>query len=237
MPTRMRASETKGPRGSSASASSSSSSWGSSCCSGSRSSRPESPSRRPVMTAWAIKATKQASSTAPSMALSDPPILEKSISSPTAATLSGISKRCVRRDRPSGVIMALIPRMSSRFAMQLPATLPNAMSAWPSTAETTLTTSSGMAVPTATTVRPMTRSGRPMRAAIWLDPSTSIFAPPMSSTKPNRIRISCRSMLVFLDQVPIQPPVSMRDANARLSGASASARRLVPGVFILRRSG
>jgi len=29
----------------------------------------------------------------------------------------------------------------------------------------------------------------------------------------------------------------MRDANARLSGASASARRLVPGVFILRRSG
>ena len=150
----------------------------------------------------------------PSRAVSVPPVFDNSMSSSTEATLTGISKRCVWRARGSRVITALMPKISRRFAMQLPATLPNAMSAWPSTAETTETTSSGMAVPTATTVRPMTRSGRPTRAAIWLDPLTSKSAPQIRSANPIMIKTSCRSMASFLIRHAVDAgPVTKRARN------------------------
>ena len=59
-----------------------------------------------------------------------------------------------------------------------------ARSVAPSATETMFTTNSGMDVPNATMVRPMTRSVTPKRLASLDAPSTSQSAPLTKSTKP-----------------------------------------------------
>ena len=57
-----------------------------------------------------------------------------------------------------GRIRAEVPNTNSRLKIQLPTTLPTARSALPRSAAVTEVTSSGREVPSATMVRPMTRS-------------------------------------------------------------------------------
>ena len=65
------------------------------------------------------------------------------------------SRATARRDTRTGVITTARPRMSIRFATLLPITLPKAMPNEPLSAACKVTTSSGIEVPKATTVAPI----------------------------------------------------------------------------------
>ena len=71
----------------------------------------------------------------------------------------GISNSRVSFLNFSGFIIAHAPNIKNMFAMLLPTTFPMLMSECPSIADVTLTTSSGIDVPIATIVSPITISG------------------------------------------------------------------------------
>ena len=99
----------------------------------------------------------------------------------------GISRQTVSEVTFKGLIMAAMPRIRKILAILLPRTLPIARSVVPRPEAMILTTSSGMEVPKATTVRPMVKSEIRMRRAKAADPSTRRSAPLISSTKPAMI--------------------------------------------------
>ena len=72
--------------------------------------------------------------------------------------------------------------MSNVFMMLLPTTLPTARSGVPLMAETRLTKNSGIDVPMATTVSPMTICGMFMRCASATAPSVMRSAPQSTKT-------------------------------------------------------
>ena len=80
------------------------------------------------------------------------------------------------------------PRMSRMFAMLLPTTLPMDRSVDPVAADVTDTASSGMDVPNATTVSPMTSGEMRHLPAIPAAPSTKKSAPLTSRTSPTMMR-------------------------------------------------
>ena len=84
----------------------------------------------------------------------------------------------------TGRIKAQTPRMTKTLKMFDPTTLPIATSLWPPMAESTDTTSSGVEVPTATTVSPMMNSGTRKRWASAAEPSVRNFAPARISPSP-----------------------------------------------------
>ena len=83
-----------------------------------------------------------------------------------------------------GRIRAQTPRMTKTLKMFDPTTLPIATSLLPAMAESTDTTSSGVEVPTATTVSPMMNSGTRNRCANAAEPSVRKFAPARISPRP-----------------------------------------------------
>ena len=72
-----------------------------------------------------------------------------------ASTASGISIHVVDLLIPIGTNKAVTPRIAMMLNMLLPRTLPNASAELPSIDEMIFTTSSGVEVPKATTVRPV----------------------------------------------------------------------------------
>src|SRR3989338_2306231 len=88
--------------------------------------------------------------------------------------------------------MADIPKMSRIFAILLPKIFPMAMSVFPFILAKMLTMSSGVEVPNATMVSPMTRDDMPNFFAMEDAPSTSQSAPLIRSGKPmmNKIYVS-----------------------------------------------
>ena len=76
-----------------------------------------------------------------------------------------------------GLKSAEMPRTRAMLHMLLPTTLPTAIMLLDFTAETTLTTNSGVEVPKATTVNPMTMGVIPRLRARLDDPFTSHSAP------------------------------------------------------------
>ena len=83
-----------------------------------------------------------------------------------------------------GRIRAQTPRMTKTLKMFDPTTMPIATSLLPAMAESTDTTSSGVEVPTATTVSPMMNSGTRNRCASAAEPSVRKFAPASISPRP-----------------------------------------------------
>ena len=99
------------------------------------------------------------------------------------STASGISFVRVARRTAIGATMAVMPTIMRMLKMLLPTTLPIDNSALPSRAESTLTDNSGVEVPKATTVRPMTIDEIRKRLA-------SDEAPSVRKSAPKRIRAS-----------------------------------------------
>lgn len=90
------------------------------------------------------------------------------------------------RERGSGRTRAHSPRMTNTLKMLEPTTLPIATSLWPPMADSTLTTSSGVEVPMATIVRPITNSETRKRWASAAEPSVRKLAPARISPRPSR---------------------------------------------------
>ena len=99
------------------------------------------------------------------------------------STASGISFVRVARRTAIGATMAVMPTIMRMLKMLLPTTLPIDSSALPSRAESTLTDNSGVEVPKATTVSPMTIDEIRKRLA-------SDEAPSVRKSAPKRIRAS-----------------------------------------------
>jgi hypothetical protein len=95
----------------------------------------------------------------------------------TIMVIKGMSMVLVLRRIASGVIMLVIPTISSMLLRLLPKTFAIASSDDHWSAALILTTNSGSEVPSATMVRPMTRSDMPNFLAISLAPSTKKSAP------------------------------------------------------------
>ena len=76
-----------------------------------------------------------------------------------------------------GDTKAAHPTMSMALKMFDPTTLPTARSAVPLREEISDMQNSGMEVPMATMVSPMTSCGKPIRSAIPTEPSVSLSAP------------------------------------------------------------
>ncbi len=91
--------------------------------------------------------------------------------------MMGMSRLTTERSLVSGANRAASPRTRAMLQMLLPITLPTAIMLFCLTEETTLTTSSGVEVPKATTVRPITMGLRPRPRARLEDPFTSHSAP------------------------------------------------------------
>lgn len=87
-----------------------------------------------------------------------------------------------------GLITADTPRIQNILKIFDPTIFPMAISFCPLRAATIEVTSSGSDVPTATIVRPITRSGIPKSVAIVIDPSTNIFPHTKSPPSPRRIK-------------------------------------------------
>ena len=76
-----------------------------------------------------------------------------------ANIVNGISNNLVSFLKTSGLIIEHTPNIRNIFAILLPTTFPIAKSECPSNADVTLTTNSGIDVPIATIVSPITISG------------------------------------------------------------------------------
>ena len=83
------------------------------------------------------------------------------------------------------------PRQPRMLKVLLPITLPTAMSRSPRTAAVTEVATSGIDVPAAMIVRPMTRSLTPSARANATAASTSQFEPSTSSASPATISSTC----------------------------------------------
>ena len=95
-----------------------------------------------------------------------------------------MSRRILPAVSGRGRIRAQTPRMTKTLKMFDPTTLPIATSLLPAMAESADTTSSGVEVPTATTVSPMMNSGTRNRCANAAEPSVRKFAPARISPRP-----------------------------------------------------
>src|SRR4030042_5164007 len=91
--------------------------------------------------------------------------------------IMGISRLIIDLLLVSGLNMADMPRIKEILNILLPITFPTAIMLFPFTEETRLTTNSGVDVPKATTVRPMTTGVTPRLLARLDDPLTSHSAP------------------------------------------------------------
>ena len=114
------------------------------------------------------------------------------ISSAVMAILTGMSRRRLLRVIATGAMIAERPRMRAVLNTFEPMMLPTARSEFFSMADTKLTTISGAEVPSATMVRPITNSLIPHRRASPDAPSTSASAPISTSARPansNKISI------------------------------------------------
>ena len=94
-----------------------------------------------------------------------------------ANTAKGTSTQVVVLFMFRGTKMAVIPRIANILKMLLPNILPSANAELPFIDDTVLTTNSGVEVPNATTVRPMTMADIFSLCARAAPPSTSILAP------------------------------------------------------------
>ena len=108
----------------------------------------------------------------------------KSNTSTAANRLNGISKRRVDFCDEIGKISAVKPNITKILMILLPSTLVMAISVLPCPTATMFTTNSGILVPNATTVRPMTISLTPYFFAKAEAPSTRKSAPLMSAAQP-----------------------------------------------------
>lgn len=115
-----------------------------------------------------------------------------------ATRAQGTSLKTVDRRIVIGATRAATPTMSRALKILLPTTLPTARSGVPLRAETTLTQSSGMEVPRATMVSPMTIWGTRSRSATATAPSVSRSAPQRTSTTPTTIHKAFSNILFFL---------------------------------------
>ena len=106
-----------------------------------------------------------------------------------ARTVKGMSFFTVERSIVIGATSAAVPTMSMVLKMLLPTTLPTARSVVPLSAEMKLMKNSGIDVPIATTVRPMTMGGMFILAASDVAPSVSFPAPQSTIIIPNTINI------------------------------------------------
>jgi hypothetical protein len=88
----------------------------------------------------------------------------------------GISRRIFVLVKTIGANREHTPKIRNVLKMFEPTTFPIAMSVWPSNAEMILIVSSGIDVPTATTVRPTINCGTRRRSAKATEPSVSIIA-------------------------------------------------------------
>ena len=143
-----------------------------------------------------MKMAKPTSRTAPSqrpMAVSMP----STISSAEAATENGISFFTVDGLMTIGATTAAHPTMSMAFMMFEPTTFPTAISGVPFRADIRLTKNSGIEVPQATMVRPITISGTPNRRAMALAPSVRRSAPTSTNVTPIIINNILRNTLLF----------------------------------------
>ena len=102
-----------------------------------------------------MKKPNNASNTSASMRESVPS-RHISTSSIEATRAKGMSLRTVWRSMVIGATRAVTPTISSALNTLLPTTLPTARSAVPLRADTRLTQNSGIEVPIATIVRPIT---------------------------------------------------------------------------------
>ena len=92
-----------------------------------------------------------------------------------AAIITGISKKSTAgfNSIACGEITPATPNTRNKLRMQLPTTFPMAMSRWPRMAAMSEVASSGIEVPPATTVSPMTSSLTPINFAISVAASTN----------------------------------------------------------------
>ena len=104
---------------------------------------------------------------------------------------NGMSLRTVVWRMVMGATMAATPTMSNVLKILLPTTLPTARSGVPLMADIRLTKNSGIDVPMATTVRPITIWGMPMRSANATEPSVSLSAPHNTTATPATSSNAC----------------------------------------------
>ncbi len=131
-----------------------------------------------------IKANPSVLSRALKEALLKNTSLVKRKSRTIAKRAKGISFLTVQVLIFKGTMAADNPKMKRILKILLPIMFPMAMSAVPLKAEKTLTVSSGIEVPKATTVKPITKDGIPITLAKEAESRTNISAPKTKTTKP-----------------------------------------------------
>ena len=120
------------------------------------------------------------------------------ISSITDATsANGMSFITVARKIAMGAMVAVMPTMNNELKILDPTTLPTAKSGVPFSADIRLTQNSGILVPMATTVRPITICGIFMRSATATEPSVRRSAPHNTRTIPTIMKIKFNNILVL----------------------------------------
>ena len=111
------------------------------------------------------------------------------------------------------------PTQPSRLKVLLPTTLPTAMSRSPFSAAARLVATSGMLVPAATMVRPMTRSLTPSALAKFTEACTRKSEPNTSAARPAPISASCTTSRSS------QAPASAGLTSAAYSSCAACVSR------------
>ena len=109
------------------------------------------------------------------------PSKQSTTSMAEAATAKGMSRFMERGVTVIGATIAVRPVMSSTLNVLEPTTLPTAMPGLCLSAETSDTKNSGIDVPMATTVRPMTNCDMPVREAMPAAPS--VRSPALHNTR------------------------------------------------------
>ncbi len=127
--------------------------------------------------------------------------------------------------RPAPEAMPAAPSTARMLNTLLPTTLPTAMSRWPRMAATIEVAISGIEVPTATTVRPITRSLTPKARANATAESTSQSAPTTSITRPPTIRPTCTAQ--WRSQVEVGISVSNSSCTAFEARRDCTTRKTV----------
>ena len=124
------------------------------------------------------------------------PFVRKNISISVAAKQNGRSRRTAVRPTDIGCMTAQSPTMKNTLNMLLPMILPKAISAVPLKADVKLTQSSGIDVPSATTVSPIISSDILKRRAMLTEPSVRLSAPRNTMAMPTMI--NSMSIIDFL---------------------------------------
>ena len=143
------------------------------------------------------------------------PVTPNTSSSAVTAIKKGISIQRVEARRLRVVIQAVTPRISRMFRILLPTTLPMAMPGVLSMAAVTLTAASGILVPMATMVRPMTSWGIFRRRASPAAPSTNQSAPLISSANPTSKTSTCNNIKIFLSEYVVAAGIKKETPTAQ----------------------